>query len=116
MKTMGEYLEVPHRIDGVIAEAMQRAHNHADELFVADERTGSLTTWTDGDFRVEVYGGLDHKRQNVNHGESIEYDFDSKEFKYANFTRERGWHTNRCLKEYVIETWNPLTDSPESES
>jgi hypothetical protein len=116
MKTMSEYLEVPHRIDGVIAEAIQRAHNHADELFVADERTGSLTTWTDGDFRVEVYGGLDHKRQNVNHGESIEYNFDSKEFKYANFTRERGWHTNRCLKEYVIETWNPLTDSPESES
>lgn len=88
-------------------EAFSRANDHADRLFVGDERTSSLTVWEDGDFQIEIFAGFDTHRACVHHGEQVVYQLTEEEFRYANFTREFGWHTDRVLKEFVIEEWSP---------
>ena len=86
-----------------INRLFNRAERHADGLFVGEDRTSQLICWDDGDFGIEVYSGFDTHRKDVHHGEQIRYKHSDGEFVYANFTREFGWHTDRCLLEYVIE-------------
>lgn len=90
-------------VDEGVLELYERAKDHADDLFVGEERTSNIVLWEDGDFRIEVYSGFDTRKNEMHHGEQIRYHDSEGKFVYSNFTREFGWHTDRCLKEYVIE-------------
>lgn len=92
-----------NKITEEMLELHKRAQDHADDLFVGERRTSEIVTWDDGDFRIEVFSGFDTRRPETKHGEQIRYKHSEGEFVYANFTREMGWHTDKCLKEYVIE-------------
>jgi hypothetical protein len=106
---------LPSEITDEFQETYGKALELAKEHFVEfEDVTISMTQWQDGDFRIEIYHGFDTRRPDIHHGEQVKYNLFEEQFRYANFTKEHGWHQDRAFREYVIEEWTP-TSTPSEE-
>lgn len=104
--------ELPRELTEKVAETYQRLLDHVEDHMVEQENiTISFTQWDDGDYRIEAFHAFDSRRLDIKHGEEIRYKHSEGEFRYSNFTREHGWHDNRCFEEYVIEEWIPTGET-----
>lgn len=87
-----------------INEMVELCEKYADEEFDGNESFTTVTSWQDGDFRIEVRHGKGHGKEPYCHNvESVEYRHHDGKVIYADFTRYLDHRYNEFHASKILE-------------